>query len=106
MYAGFTRSQAGGLGTAWRKADIALTQGGRAAVANHRSMGTPGRLRPARYAVAVLALSLVVGALGSAVAAPLLDQDGVGENLKLVAQIDYLDGTHIEHATIKGRDYI
>jgi hypothetical protein len=69
-------------------------------------MGTTAGRRRARRFVVGLALSLLVSAFASATAAPLRDDAAVGENLKLVAEIPYKDGSHMEHATIKGRDYL
>ena len=72
-------------------------------------MGQSGTLGSrSRSGVVAVALALVVtgAALGPAAALPASDAEGVGEGLTLVAEVPYLDGTHIEHATIKGRDYL
>lgn len=56
--------------------------------------------------VAAFALaSIVLGAFGTAGAAPRAD-DATGHGLKLVASVPYLNGTHLVTTTIKGRDYI
>ncbi len=52
-------------------------------------------------AIVLISASLVLASLGTAGA----NDQAVADGLKLVATIPYLDGTHMEHATIRGRDY-
>ena len=61
-----------------------------------------GVARSSRVLTALIGVStLVFGAFGSAGAV----SSGTGQGLKLVAEVPFEDGSHMEFASIKGRDY-
>ncbi|MEA2517428.1 MAG: hypothetical protein QOG16_1266 [Actinomycetota bacterium] len=66
-------------------------------------MGYLGPILTRRTFAAILAVVFVAAVFVPE--APVRAAEGVGSGLKLVAEIPFRDGSHMEMATIKGRDY-